>query len=113
MKSAVPPLTLVVLCVLNVVAAVEASAQNSDKVPVLIRFNAPPGQAEVDLIQAVGGEIKHRYHIVSAVAASIPREAFRALLRNPNVAGIESDYTLKLDLTPNDQNFFLLWNLHR
>ena len=112
MKSAVPGLTIVVLCILNVVAAIDAAAQNPNDVPVLIRFNNPPGQAEADLIQGVGGQVKHRYHIVSAIAASIPSQAVRSLLQNPNVTGIEPDFRLYLDATPNDLNFTLLWGLH-
>ena len=112
MKSAVPGLTIVVLCILNVVAAVDAAAQNPNNVPVLIRFNDPPGQAEADLVRGAGGQITHSYHIVSAIAASIPPQALRSLLRNPNISGIESDYRLYLDLTPNDFNFYLQWGMH-
>ena len=112
MKSAVLGLTIVVFCVLNVVVAIDAEAQNPNNLSVLIRFNNPPGQAEADLIQGVGGQITHSYHIVSAVAASIPPQAVRALLQNPNVSGIEADYRLYLDVSPNDLNFSLLWGLH-
>ena len=112
MKSAVPVLTIVVLCVLNVVAAVDAAAQNPDKVPVIIRFNNPPGQAGEDLVRGAGGEITHSYHIVSAIAATVPPQAVRSFLRNPNITGIEPNHRLYLDVTPNDYNFYLMWGMH-
>lgn len=50
-----------------------AQAQAPDNtIPVLIRFNEPPGQAQADLVSSHGGMVTRQFRIVPAVAARIP-----------------------------------------
>jgi subtilisin len=56
-------------------------------VKVLIGFKEKPGAAQ----QAMGGKIKYTYHIVDAIAASIPEKAIDALQKNPNIRYVEPD----------------------
>ena len=70
-------------------------------VKVLIGFKEKPGAAQQALVRGVGGKIKYTYHIVDAIAASIPEKAIVALQKNPNVAHVELDikvYALDAEL---------------
>lgn len=58
---------------------------------VFIGFRSLPSAAEEALVRARGGAIKYTYHLVPAIAATIPEAAINALLRNPNVTGIDPD----------------------
>ena len=64
------------------------SAGPPEKTPVIIGFKDKP---DSDLIRAYGGEIKYEYHIVPAIAASLPEKAVDALKKNPNIEYIEPD----------------------
>jgi subtilisin len=73
-------------------AATSSQEPSSDgRVDVLIAFHAQPGSAEEALVRAGGGEIKHRYHLVHAIAARLPVQAVNALRGNPRVRAIEPD----------------------
>jgi len=70
-------------------------------VKVLIGFKEKPGAAQQALVKGVGGKIKYTYHIVDAIAASIPEKAIEALQKNPNVTHVELDvkvYALDAEL---------------
>lgn len=60
-------------------------------VKVLIGFTERPGKAQQAMVQGVGGKIKYTYHIVDAIAASIPEKAIVALQNNLNVTHVEFD----------------------
>jgi subtilisin len=57
----------------------------------LIGFKDKPGRAEEALVKGAGGSIRYTYHLVPAIAATIPEAAVEGLLRNPRVSGIEAD----------------------
>lgn len=71
------------------VAQQEAAA--AGKVDVLIGFKSTPGTADEALVRRGGGSIKARFHLVPAIAASVPESAIPGLLRNPRVTVIEPD----------------------
>ncbi len=54
----------------------------------LVGFKGLPDQA---LVRSLGGEIRHSYTIVPALAARLPEAAAAALRGNPNVAYVEPD----------------------
>ena len=60
-------------------------------VKVLIGFKEKPGAAQQAMVKGVGGKIKYTYHIVDAIAASIPEKAIEALQKNPNIRYVEPD----------------------
>lgn len=69
-----------------------AVAQDPDNtIPVLIRFNDPPGQAQADLVNSHGGSVTRQFRIVPAVAARIPPQAAAALRNAPGIAAVEPD----------------------
>jgi subtilisin len=70
------------------IAAAAVSAGPSEKTPVIIGF---VDKSDPDLIRAYGGEIKYEYHIIPAIAASLPEQAIEALKKNPNIDYIEPD----------------------
>jgi|GEM_PF-4593764 len=69
----------------------EKSGTPDGLVKVLIGFKEKPGAAQQALVKGVGGKIKYTYHIVDAIAASIPEKAIDALQKNPNVRYVEPD----------------------
>lgn len=60
-------------------------------VKVLIGFKQKPGLAEQAVVQGAGGKIKYTYHLIPAIAASIPDTAIEALQKNPNITNVELD----------------------
>lgn len=77
-----------------VFASEPASASGTEKAAVLISFHKQPGASEEAMIRAFGGVVSHTYHLVPAMAATLPRAALEALRHNPNVALIEPDLTV-------------------
>lgn len=62
-----------------------------ERVPVFIGFSNMPGNSEEALVRALGGDVKYRYWIVPAIAATLPEPAIQALQANPSVVRIEPD----------------------
>jgi subtilisin len=86
-----PRLCILALLVLaNSAASARAQGQNGT-VPVLIRFNERPGQAQADLVSQHGGTITRQFNVVPAVAARIPAAAADALRNAPGIAAVEPD----------------------
>lgn len=65
--------------------------QQPQRVKVLIGFRRQPGRAEQGLVHASGGTIKYTYHLVPAIAATLPEPAIAALQANPNVTHVDLD----------------------
>jgi len=84
---------LVLMLTFGLIAS-PAAAQPPEMVKVLIGFDRQPGSNEEGIVRGAGGAIKHTYHLVPAVAASIPEAAIQGLLRNPRVTMIEPDITV-------------------
>jgi len=92
--AALSPVSLILLAVFVFISHFTGTpgwAQQSNMVPVLIGFNRQPGPAQEALIRVAGGRIKHTYHLVPAIAATLPQTAIDALRRNPSVTTIEPD----------------------
>ena len=66
-------------------------AGQAEKVAVFIAFARQPGPAEEALVRRAGGSVKYTYHLVPAIAASLPEAAINGLLANPNVTSVEPD----------------------
>jgi subtilisin len=74
-----------------VLVATPVAAQQVERVDVLIGFARTPGPAEQAIVRGAGGDIKYTYHLIPAIAASIPERAIQGLLRNPNVTHVNMD----------------------
>jgi subtilisin family serine protease/chitodextrinase len=85
-----------------------AVAKPVEKIDVIVGFK---GRPNVELLQAHGGEIKHSYKIITAVACSLPQKAIKALEKNPTIAYIDMDYEVSILETPNDPRLSELWGL--
>jgi len=81
---------LLVIVALSLVAT-SAVAGPPDKVKVIIAFQDQPGAAEQALVRDLGGSIKYTYHLVPAIAASLPESAIAGLLARPGVVRVERD----------------------
>lgn len=81
-------LAFILLAGIFVTPDVYATPEN---VKVLIAFTRQPGTPEQALVRGAGGIIKYTYHIVPAIAATIPEAAIAGLRANPNVAYVEED----------------------
>ncbi|MFC1971098.1 S8 family serine peptidase [Chloroflexota bacterium] len=80
--------------VVSLIGSATVAASPPQMVKVLIGFDRQPGPDEVAVVHGAGGSIKHTYHLVPAIAASIPEAAIQGLLRNPKVTRIEPDITV-------------------
>lgn len=85
--------TLVFGAVLLLTAALVQAAP-VDTVNVLIGFDRTPGPNEQALVRAFGGNIKFSYHIIPAIAASVPQTALPGLMHNPRVTIVEPDVAI-------------------
>ena len=74
--------------------ASSAGTEPPERVRILIGFRTPPGPADEAEIRGRGAEISHRFHIVPAMAVSIPVTALDGVRRNPNVTVVEPDGTV-------------------
>ncbi len=70
---------------------VKLTGNPSTRHKVLIGFKITPGSAEEAIVTSLGGKTKYTYHLVPAIAATIPESAIEGLLRNPNVTHIDPD----------------------
>ncbi len=68
-----------------------AMAQPTTKAQVLIGFDRQPGPAEEALVHRAGGTIKYTYHLVPAIAASVPEAAIEGLRKTPRVTSVDPD----------------------
>ena len=66
-------------------------SQPSSRLDVLVGFRNVPGPAEQALVRRAGGQIKHSFRLVSAIASSLPAQALNGLRNNPTVTVIEPD----------------------
>ena len=74
-------------------------------------FNPPGGTDEGDVISR-GGNVRHRYRGIPAIAVEVNENAIQGIRRNPNVRYVEPDYEVHILETPNDPMFNDLWGLH-
>jgi len=72
-------------------SAAGISGSSSGMVRVLIGFRAVPGPSQEAFVQRHGGQVRVRYHLVPAIAATLPQRAVSMLEDDPNVAYIELD----------------------
>ena len=83
---------LVVSILASSVATIGAApGPQSARVKVLIGFTRQPGPAQEALVRGIGGTIRYTYHLVPAIAATIPEQAIEGLRRNPNVTAVDLD----------------------
>jgi subtilisin family serine protease len=72
-----------------------ARGQPPERVKVLIAFGHQPGPAEQALVRGMGGSVKYTYHLVPAIAATLPEPAISALKANPHVTRVEPDRQMR------------------
>ena len=80
---------IILALVVSLVAPVAVAAQPSNTVKVFVAFDRQPGADEEAIVRGAGGNVKYTYHLVPAIAASVPETAIQGLLRNPRVTRIE------------------------
>ena len=88
-----------------------AAVQAGPRVNVLIGFSQPPGPAEEALVRQAGGDIKYTYHLVPAIAASVPEPALEGLRKNPKINRIDPDIEVHAVRKPIPQ--VLPWGVDR
>ncbi len=77
--------------VVGLVGPTAVAAQPLEKVKVLIGFDRLPGRSEEGIVRGLNGVITHIYHLVPAIAASVPEGTIQGLLKNPRVTRVELD----------------------
>ena len=82
---------------LHVLSEAKSQDQNAGYKNVLIGFKKFPGNSEKAQVEKAKGKIKYTYHLIPAIAASIPSTAIKGLRHNPNVIYVEEDGDIFLD----------------
>ena len=82
MKRLIPALALLLI--------VPRAALGAEK-SVIIGFRQRPGRPEESLVLVARGKIERSYHLIPAVAASIPEEEIENLRTNPAIAYVEEN----------------------
>lgn len=97
-KSILPVSILLTLVLLftSPVCALAQKSSPADDVNVLVLCKSQPGHSDETVVSDSGGKVKRSYHIVPAIAASVPRGKLEALKRNPAVVRIEEDTTVQI-----------------
>ena len=86
---------ILLVAVLSGLLASPAWGQQPERVKVLIAFGRQPGPAEQALVRGMGGSVKYTYHLVPAIAATLPEPAVSALEANPHVTRVEPDRQMR------------------
>jgi subtilisin len=86
---------ILLAAILSGLLASPAWGQPPERVKVLIAFGRQPGPAEEALVRGMGGSIKYTYHLVPAIAATLPEPAISALEANPHVTRVEPDRQMR------------------
>ena len=86
---------ILLVAVLSGLLASPAWGQQPERVKVLIAFGRQPGPAEEALVRGMGGSVKYTYHLVPAIAATLPEPAISALVANPHVTRVEPDRQMR------------------
>jgi subtilisin len=71
------------------------AAEPVASVRVILTFHQPPGASQQMLVRDLGGVIRHRYHLMPAIAAELPPGALASLWAAPAVAMVEEDQLVK------------------
>jgi len=82
---------VLLVAILSGLMASPALGQQPERVRVLIGFTHQPGPPEEMLVRGVSGTIRYTYHLVPAIAATVPEGAINGLRRNPNVTSVDLD----------------------
>ena len=80
-----------------------------ERVRILIGFKTPPGLDDERDVRGRGAEISHRYHLVPAMAVSIPVTALDGIRNNPNVSVVEPDGIVNMV----DAELDAVWGVNR
>ncbi|MGD9315275.1 MAG: S8 family peptidase, partial [Anaerolineae bacterium] len=86
---------ILLVAILSGLLASPAWGQQPERVKVLIAFGRQPGPAEQALVRGMGGSVKYSYHLVPAIAATLPEPAISALEANPHVTRVELDAQMR------------------
>jgi subtilisin len=86
---------ILLVAILSGLLAGPAWGQPPQRVKVLIAFEHQPGPAEQALVRGLGGSVKYTYHLVPAMAATLPEPAISALVANPHVNRVEPDRQMR------------------
>ncbi|MBI3092592.1 MAG: S8 family serine peptidase [Candidatus Tectomicrobia bacterium] len=84
-------LLILALGMLAVLTPLKAQAQGPERFKVFVVFDRQPGPTDEAEVRSLGGRVRYAYHLVPAIAATVPEAALRGLLANPRVVAIEED----------------------
>jgi|GEM_PF-914702 len=82
---------IITSCSLTFGLPAQVQAESPEPVDVLVTFYQPPGPDETGLIESLGGMVRVVYHIVPAIAATMPSDKLDELEADPRVELVELD----------------------
>lgn len=98
--------------IIFLIASLVAAPQPVQAVPmvkVLIGVTHQPGPSEENLVRKAGGRIKYTYHLIPAIAATVPETAITTLLAEPVFTRVDAD----LQIRANDVEIDGAWGVKR
>ncbi len=85
------PATAGACAVLGAVSLAAAQPAQPSEARVLIRYRQTPGDIHREHLKAKGGAVQRSFHLVPAVAATIPTASLEAIRHLPDVEAVEPD----------------------
>ena len=82
---------IITFCSLTLGLPAQVQAESPEPVDILVTFYQPPGPDETELIESLGGTVRVVYHIVPAIAATMPSDKLDELEADPRVELVELD----------------------
>jgi subtilisin len=83
--------TALLLSVPSPSGRVAAQTPAQARVDVLVGFDRTPGPAEEAIVRGLGGQVRRTFHLIPAMAATMPEAALTGLRNNPRVTVVEPD----------------------
>ena len=79
---------------------------------VIVTFFDDPDDLELEDIEELGGTIRYVYHLIPAIAATVPISALTELEEDAGIERIEPDLLIFADPAPNDPEYGNQWALN-
>jgi serine protease len=84
------PMVLILIVMLSVGSSA-AYAARGGSVRVIVGFTTPPGAEGRQLIESLNGQVIFQYHLIPAIAATMPAPAIARLRSHPRVSYVEEE----------------------
>ena len=81
----------------------------ADFTDIIVNFFDDPDDLELDDLEGLGGTIKYVYHVIPAIAATVPISALQQLEEDARIERVEPDLMVFTDPAPDDPEYSNQW----